>query len=451
MVRVASRPGRARTSDVAPLLEEDANITFRELMLSEAVLRGLLEAGFDRPSPIQLMAIPVGKFGTDLVAQAKSGTGKTCVFSVIVLEGLNLARRVPQALIVAPTREIAVQICSVVNAIGEFCEGLRVGSFIGGLDIVRDRKRLQHCHVIVGTPGRLCALVAEGSLAVATVRTLVLDEADKLLEETFMGDLEYIVQALPARKQVLAFSATYTAEQKACLSGWMRDPTLCLLDADRVSLQGVTQYYEEVGMPPGIEKQDRHAARTALLCVKAQALLRILDQTPFHQCVVFMNGCAEAHDLVATLVHHGTKLTFLSLKLTCLRLKLTFFGRIPRGLHRRRPETGTHTPPLLVLYAVLHIRREGWCACSTKQEQRNSVMASLRALRLRVLVSSDLTARCGKLTFLSSELTFLSFRGCPFNTGCLPLSYSGISGLNVDSHWETPASGGWTWSGSTSS
>ena len=101
-------------------------------------------------------------------------------------------------MIVAPTREIAVQICSVVSAIGEFCgEGLAVECFIGGLAIDRDRKRLRRCNVVVGTPGRVRALVEEGSLQARTARTLVLDEADKLLEETFMDDLEFIVQVLP--------------------------------------------------------------------------------------------------------------------------------------------------------------------------------------------------------------------------------------------------------------
>ena len=105
------------------------------MMLSEPVLRGLHDSGFERPSPIQLQAIPVGQFGTDLIAQAKSGTGKTCVFSVIVLEAVRAARAQPQAVVLAPTREIAVQISDVISAIGAHCEGLRAEVFIGGIPV----------------------------------------------------------------------------------------------------------------------------------------------------------------------------------------------------------------------------------------------------------------------------------------------------------------------------
>jgi len=335
MPRIASRQGRRRTADVST---EEA-VTFRDMMLSEPVLRGLHDSGFERPSPIQLQAIPVGQFGTDLIAQAKSGTGKTCVFSVIVLEAVRAARAQPQAVVLAPTREIAVQISDVISAIGAHCEGLRAEVFIGGIAITRDRERARSCNVVVGTPGRVCALLSEGSLAVEAIRMLVLDEADKLLDEIFLADIEYIVEALPPRKQVLAFSATYTAEQRETLRGWMRQPNLVLLDADRVSLRGVMQRYELVPVP----QSEGSSGRYALYEGKAKVLLRVLDRTSFHQCQVFMNSRSRANDLVATLIHHGYPAAFISADLS--------------------------------------------------QHQRNAVMSSMRALRLRVLVSTDLTAR----------------------------------------------------------
>ena len=333
MPRVASQQGRQRTADVAT----DETVRFADLMLSEATLRGLHDSGFERPSPIQLQAIPVGLFGTDLIAQAKSGTGKTCVFTVVALESVRADRPVPQVVALAPTREIAVQIGHVFSAIGSHHSGLAVEVLIGGMAIQRDRERLRSCNVVVGTPGRVGALLAEGSLPSEAVRLLVLDEADKLMDDIFAQDLEYIVGALPQRKQILALSATYTTEQRDLLTGWMRDPTMVLLDADSVSLRGVAQRYWVVG-PLGQAK-----GQYGLFEGKATALLQLLGMTAFHQCLVFLNGRARAHDLVATLNHHGYPAAFIS-------------GDLP-------------------------------------QQQRNAAMASMRSLQLRVLVSTDLTAR----------------------------------------------------------
>lgn len=333
MPRVASRKGRLRTADV----ETDETVHFRDLMLSEPVMRGLLDSGFERPSPIQLQGIPVGLVGTDLIAQAKSGTGKTCVFAVVVLESLCPERSVPQAVVLAPTREIAVQIGQVLSAIGSHCTGLALEVLIGGMAIQKDRERLRCCNVVVGTPGRLCALLGEGSLPGEAVRMLVLDEADKLMDDIFLPDLEYVVGALPQRKQILALSATYTDGQRELLTRWMRDPTTVLLDADSVSLRGVAQQYQVVA-PLG------HATgQYALFEGKATALLQLLGVVAFHQCLVFLNTRARAYDLVATLNHHGYPAAFIS-------------GDLP-------------------------------------QQQRNAAMANMRSLRLRVLVSTDLTSR----------------------------------------------------------
>jgi ATP-dependent RNA helicase DDX20 len=140
---------------VQPIREEDANVVFRDLLLSEPVQRGLADCGFVRPSPIQLAAIPVGRFGTDIIAQAKAGTGKTCVFAVIALELVQPQRAATQAVVVVPTREIATQVCSVVRAIGAYCEGpVHTEVFIGGMAVARDRDRCARCHIAVGTPGR---------------------------------------------------------------------------------------------------------------------------------------------------------------------------------------------------------------------------------------------------------------------------------------------------------
>ncbi|ROT84732.1 DNA-3-methyladenine glycosylase [Penaeus vannamei] len=153
------------------------------MYLSDHVLEGLKKSGFIRPSPIQLAAIPLGRCGLDLVVQAKSGTGKTCVFTVVALEMLSVTASTTQVLVIAPTREIAVQITQVINSIGIGTPGLRAYAFIGGIALSQDKAKLSCCHIAVGTPGRLAQLVELGLLKLDNVRLLVLDEADQLLTD----------------------------------------------------------------------------------------------------------------------------------------------------------------------------------------------------------------------------------------------------------------------------
>uniref|UniRef100_A0A914V102 RNA helicase n=1 Tax=Plectus sambesii TaxID=2011161 RepID=A0A914V102_9BILA len=184
--------GGERTADV----DVNESVDFASLLLSSAVREGLTRQGFKRPSPIQLNAIPVGKLGLDMVVQAKSGTGKTCVFSVLALEMVQLQNPAPQVVIVAPTREIATQIFGTVQGIGVSLKpaGLRVGLFIGGTSLMQDKAVLRgSCQVIVGTPGRLCQLVQSDILSLGAVRLFVLDEADKLMEESYQQNVKYAV------------------------------------------------------------------------------------------------------------------------------------------------------------------------------------------------------------------------------------------------------------------
>lgn len=138
-----------RTKDV--LIDED--VYFASLISDSRILDGLLRSGYERPSPIQLKAIPLGRLGLNLVAQAKSGTGKTVVFSVIALEGVKVTGTAVQALIIAPTRELATQIKDVVCKIGQGIEGLGCHSFIGGMPAAEDTSNLLRCQIAVGTPG----------------------------------------------------------------------------------------------------------------------------------------------------------------------------------------------------------------------------------------------------------------------------------------------------------
>ncbi|XP_008298259.1 putative ATP-dependent RNA helicase DDX20 [Stegastes partitus] len=322
---------RKRTDDV--LLSE--GIDFGSLLLSPAVLDGLSAAGFQKPSPIQLKAIPLGRCGLDLIVQAKSGTGKTCVFCTIALDSLVLENPATQVLVLAPTREIAVQIHSVVMAIGCAMEGLECHVFIGGRPVSQDKIHLKKCHIAVGSPGRIKQLIELGMLSTASIRLFVLDEADKLLEEgSFQEQINWIFSSLPVNKQMLALSATYPESLAQHLTRYMREPTFVRLNPSDMGLKGLKQYYKLVQAHPLAHKVFEE---------KVQHLLELFSKIPFNQALVFSNLHTRAQHLADILSSKG-------LPAVC----------ISGGL---------------------------------SQDQRLEAMSKLKQYQCRVLISTDLTSR----------------------------------------------------------
>ncbi|XP_065335598.1 probable ATP-dependent RNA helicase DDX20 [Cloeon dipterum] len=295
---------RERTRDVQ--INED--VTFEGLILSESTLKGLKASGFERPSPIQLVAIPLGKCGFDLIAEAKSGTGKTVMFGVTALEMLQLPSKSLQVLILTPTREIAAQVGDVLSNIGSGHKGLKVAVFIGGLPVEEDRRRAKHCHIAVGTPGRLKHLIDDELLDVSHIRLIVIDEADKLLEPSFEPDIVHIFKTLPLNKQVIAASATYTPELKVFLEDFMRSPIRVnpeekCLDAGSGVLLGVRQVAALV--PHEVNYLNK-------MKKKIDALVVILSSVPFKQCIVFNNFHGVVENISGTLNSKGWPTEFLS-------------------------------------------------------------------------------------------------------------------------------------------
>ncbi|XP_011365532.1 probable ATP-dependent RNA helicase DDX20 [Pteropus vampyrus] len=322
---------RTRTGDV--LLAEPAD--FESLLLSRPVLEGLRAAGFERPSPVQLKAIPLGRCGLDLIVQAKSGTGKTCVFSTIALDSLILENLSTQILILAPTREIAVQIHSVITAIGIKMEGLECHVFIGGTPLSQDKTRLKKCHIAVGSPGRIKQLIELDYLNPGSIRLFILDEADKLLEEgSFQEQINWIYSSLPASKQMLAVSATYPEFLANALTKYMRDPTFVRLNSSDPSLIGLKQYYKVVSSYPLAHK---------IFEEKAQHLQELFSRIPFNQALVFSNLHSRAQHLADILSSKGFPAECIS-------------GNM-------------------------------------NQNQRLDAMAKLKQFHCRVLISTDLTSR----------------------------------------------------------
>lgn len=270
---------KARTEDVL-LSGESRDKDFSALMLSDRVLEGLRKSGFVKPSPIQLAAIPNGKIGLDMIVQSKSGTGKTCVYVVIALEMIKSELPGLQALILAPTREIAMQGLEVATQIGSQLPDLKIASFIGGLPVAEDRIKAARCHMAIGTPGRMKQLLDEKILNADTVRLAILDEADKLLEPNFVKETTHILNLLPQSKQFIALSATYPDELCRVAEKFMRSPQHIRLGKENQVLHGIRQFALMVEHSPVQAKQNQ---------LKQLALLKILSSVSYNQCLIFSN------------------------------------------------------------------------------------------------------------------------------------------------------------------
>ncbi|XP_027237424.1 probable ATP-dependent RNA helicase DDX20 [Penaeus vannamei] len=290
---------RERTDDI----HVEENVDFASMYLSDHVLEGLKKSGFIRPSPIQLAAIPLGRCGLDLVVQAKSGTGKTCVFTVVALEMLSVTASTTQVLVIAPTREIAVQITQVINSIGIGTPGLRAYAFIGGIALSQDKAKLSCCHIAVGTPGRLAQLVELGLLKLDNVRLLVLDEADQLLTGQFTKGVTSLASALPLNKQILALSATYTDEVAKVAEELMRSPNHVRLGRDCPALLGVNQFARLLPF---------HHQPHRIQQTKMSELLSVLSTVTFNQCLVFTNSQLRAESICNELRATGWPVSYLT-------------------------------------------------------------------------------------------------------------------------------------------
>nr|XP_012137832.1 PREDICTED: probable ATP-dependent RNA helicase ddx10 isoform X1 [Megachile rotundata] len=290
---------KPRTKDIK--IQED--VTFFQMGFSQKILDGLSVCGFQKPSPIQLKAIPLGRCGFDLIMRAKSGTGKTLVFSVIALEMLDVQVLSIQVLILAPTREIAIQISQVISSVGCEMKGLKVEVFIGGIAINEDKKKLNGCHVAVGAPGRIRHLIDKGILNVENIRLFVLDEADKLMETSFQKDINFIFSKLPINKQVIASSATYLGDLETFLQTYMCSPVVTSSDNDEPILVGLKQFVAIVPFHPNAMKQVQ---------IKVDELTKILNSVPFKQCLAFSNYQSRAQSVCNKIISMGFSATYIA-------------------------------------------------------------------------------------------------------------------------------------------
>jgi len=219
--------------------------TFDEMNLNPELLRGIYGYGFERPSVIQKAAIPSILKGPDVIAQAQSGTGKTATFAISILQQIDTSLHSCQALVLAPTRELAQQIQKVVVALGDYMS-IDCRLCIGGTSIT-DSADLGTSHVVVGTPGRVYDMLNRKILKPDSIKMFVLDEADEMLSRGFKDQIYDVFQKLPTSNlQVVLLSATMPGEVLEVSTKFMRDPIRILVKRDELTLEGIKQYYVSV-------------------------------------------------------------------------------------------------------------------------------------------------------------------------------------------------------------
>jgi translation initiation factor 4A len=220
--------------------------TFDDMELREDLLRGIYAYGFEKPSAIQQRAIVPLIKGHDTIAQAQSGTGKTATFSVGILQRVDTNSRACQALVLAPTRELAQQIQKVCLSLGDYMQ-IQCMACIGGTNVRDDMRRLeQGVHVVVGTPGRVFDMINRRALPVENMKLFVLDEADEMLSRGFKDQIYDVFRFMPPSIQVGLFSATMPQEVLEITSQFMREPVRILVKRDELTLEGIRQFYVAV-------------------------------------------------------------------------------------------------------------------------------------------------------------------------------------------------------------
>ena len=239
--------------------------TFRSLALSEPLLRKLDELGYEQPTPIQAAAIPLLLQGRDLIGQAQTGTGKTAAFALPLLHRLDLSKGKPQVLVLAPTRELAIQVAEAFQSYAAHLPGFQVLPIYGGQSYGPQLQALRRgVHVVVGTPGRVIDHLDKGTLDLSQLTTLVLDEADEMLRMGFIDDVEAVLKKTPDNRHVALFSATMPTPIRRIAQTYLRDPAEIAIEAKTRTAENIRQRFWQVS---GLHKLD--------------ALTRILEAEPF--------------------------------------------------------------------------------------------------------------------------------------------------------------------------
>ena len=264
-------------------------VKFEELQLDERIIRAITEMGFEEASPIQAQAIPVVLEGRDMIGQAQTGTGKTAAFGLPLLQEVDPKVKKLQSIVLMPTRELAIQVAEELRRFAKFMHGVKVLPIYGGQDIVRQIRALKDgTQIVVGTPGRVMDHMRRKTVKTDHVHTVVLDEADEMLNMGFLEDMETILSQLPEERQTLMFSATMPQAIAEIARKFQTDPVTVRVIKKELTVPKVTQYYYEV-KPKN----------------KVEVMCRLLDLYDPKLSVVFCNTKRQVDELVQALQGRG--------------------------------------------------------------------------------------------------------------------------------------------------
>ena len=279
---------------------------FNQMALSPAILKVLDDVGYETPSPIQAQTIPLMLEGRDVLGQAQTGTGKTAAFALPLLSMLNLKQKDPQVLVLAPTRELAIQVAEAFQTYARHINGFHVLPVYGGQDFRGQIRALERgVHVVVGTPGRVMDHMRRGTLKLDKLTALVLDEADEMLRMGFIDDVEWVLEQTPPKRQIALFSATMPTQIRRIATNHLNNPEQVTIKLKTTTAETIRQRYWVVS---GVHKLD--------------ALTRILEAEDFNAIIVFVRTKIATAELSDKLEARGYAVAPLS-------------GDIPQNIRER--------------------------------------------------------------------------------------------------------------------
>ena len=263
---------------------------FGDLEIHADVARAIDDLGWMGPTPVQDQAVKILQQGRDLLAQAQTGTGKTAAFAIPILERVEQGAKRPQAIVIVPTRELAVQVTREFGALGRYRDAHEVAIYGGVSYTPQDRALKRGVGVVVGTPGRLLDHIERGTLDLRGIEIVILDEADRLLDMGFAPDVRRLLRRMPKERQTALFSATLSWEVRDLAATFMRDAVSIAIDPERQTIETVEQLWVEV-----LEED------------KVRALEELLGRSEFDQVLVFRHTKRGVDDLVRQLQRRGRK------------------------------------------------------------------------------------------------------------------------------------------------
>jgi len=284
---------RVKTTDVTATKGHE----FEDYCLKRELLMGIFEKGWENPSPIQEASIPIALTGRDILARAKNGTGKTGAYLIPILERIDTTKDKIQALIIVPTRELALQTSQICIEISKHM-GCKVMATTGGTNLKEDIMRLQQTvHVVIATPGRILDLMKKGLAVMDKCNMLVMDEADKLLSQDFKNMLDSVISYLQPDRQILLYSATFPCTVDAFIKKHMHNPYEINL-MEELTLKGITQYYAYVQ-----EKQKVHCLNT------------LFSKLQINQSIIFCNSTQRVELLAKKITELGYSCFYIHAKM----------------------------------------------------------------------------------------------------------------------------------------